>query len=148
MAVIALMTLQSRDAVCLAEPSRPRRARLCEKNRAPSAGGQSPTRVRQFGPQRRQGFVPARTCATGFRRRRPGFGPRLRLRPSGPHALKALIQLCRALRVTPRSRATGQTPSPRSTRMSSIIGQGKPVLIRGSSVHHRKARYWPHGTES
>jgi len=53
----------------------------------------------------------------GLSLRGPGLGPGLRFNPSGPCAFHALIQSCRILHEIPSSRATGRTPSPRSTRL-------------------------------
>lgn len=55
--------------------------------------------------------------AVGLSFRGPGLGPGLRFNPSGPCAFHALTQSCSILRDIPSSRATGRTPSPRSTRL-------------------------------
>ena len=72
-------------------------------------------------------------------RRRPGFGPRLHFKPSGPWAFHALIQSCSTLRVTPNSRATGNTPSPPLNAFDRLQFERCRILTALCSSFHRSS---------
>src|ERR1700756_3090538 len=68
-----------------------------------------------------------------------GLGPGLRFNPSGPWTFHALIQSCKSLRAIPSSRATGRTPSPRSTRLIAFSFVSRRKLTVLSSYCHRSS---------
>ena len=135
------MTSVTRVRLSLADRPRPRRARLCEKNRYRPPVVRSCVQVRQSSLARSRVRRPlpfAAGLATGRNLRGPGLGPRLRFSPAGPCRSHALRQSCRTLRETPSSRASGNTASPALRRLSaaSLKAVGKVLHVILSAIGH------------
>src|ERR1700704_737725 len=138
---MASMTSVRRVRLSLADRPRPRRARLCEKNRYRPPVVRSCVQVRRsslaHSPARR-GYPSRPARPMGGPCGGPGLGPRLRFNPEGPCRSHALRQSCRILRETPSSRASGNTASPALSRLiaASLKAVGKVLHVILSAIGH------------
>jgi len=138
--VMASMTSVRRVRLSLADWPRPRRARLCEKNRYRPPVVRSCVQVRRSSlarsPTRR--CCPSRPAWLAAELARTRFGAAFAIQSRRPMQVPRLAPIVQNLRETPSSRASGNTASPALSRLiaASLKAVGKVLHVILSVIGH------------